>query len=261
MSNGILANEKLTERSLIESIVSSFYILDYGLIKAVNPDKTIDVIHAKQLKTYAGQSLKATVTTNIEVLTLSGAGFSINFDYKKGDKVLLLGLKNYIKKVEDVTRATETTAYMHYSRETLKAIPMCVFNDEAKVTIAIEDGNMAVKTEGKLDVTTKEDVGISTEKNINVNADGKMAVNTKDVLTLDGDDNGGLCITPELVKQLGYLTTRVDTIINALKNSQTAAQDGGATYKAGIVSTLATITNKENFSNVESDKVKHGKGQ
>ena len=229
MSNGILANEKLTERSLIESIVSSFYILDYGLIKAVNPDKTIDVIHAKQLKTYAGQSLKATVTTNIEVLTLSGAGFSINFDYKKGDKVLLLGLKNYIKKVEDVTRATETTAYMHYSRETLKAIPMCVFNDEAKVTIAIEDGN--------------------------------MAVNTKDVLTLDGDDNGGLCITPELVKQLGYLTTRVDTIINALKNSQTAAQDGGATYKAGIVSTLATITNKENFSNVESDKVKHGKGQ
>lgn len=152
MTNDIFLNGQLTERSLIESILASHYIIDYGFIKNVNPDKTIDVTHAKQLKTYDGQSLKATVTQKVEVLTVSGGGFSIKFDYKKGDKVLLLGLKNYIKKVEDVTMASETTAYMHYSRETLKAIPLCVFSDEAKVKVEVEEGTLKVTTEKKIEL-------------------------------------------------------------------------------------------------------------
>jgi hypothetical protein len=85
MTNDIFLNGQLTERSLIESILASHYIIDYGFIKNVNPDKTIDVTHAKQLKTYEGKSLKPTVTQKVEVLTISGGGFSIKFDYKKGD--------------------------------------------------------------------------------------------------------------------------------------------------------------------------------
>lgn len=138
----IFLNEHTTERTLIESILSSYYIVDYGFIKAVNNDGTINVTHAKQLKAYDGTSYKPTVTSDIEVLTLSGAGFSFKFDYKKGDKVLLIGLKDYIKKVEEVTSATETTAYLHYSRETLKAIPMCVFNGDAKVAAEVKDGEL-----------------------------------------------------------------------------------------------------------------------
>ena len=103
-TNSIFLAEKNTDRTLIESILASHYILDYGFIKKVNDDKTIDVTHAKQLKTMDGTTLPATVTTGVEVLTLAGGGFSISFDYKKGDKVLLLGLKNYIEKVEDVNR-------------------------------------------------------------------------------------------------------------------------------------------------------------
>ena len=128
MSNSVFFNEKNTEATLIESILASHYIIDYGYIKAVNTDETIDVVHAKKLKLLTGEEMSQTITRNIEVLTLCGAGFSFKFDYKKGDKVLLLGLKNYIKKVEDVTTATETTAYLHYTRETIKAIPLCVFN-------------------------------------------------------------------------------------------------------------------------------------
>ena len=142
MGNSVFLNEYTTERTLIESILASHYIVDYGFIKAVNPDKTINVVHAKQLKTLDGDSLKATVTENVEVLTLAGAGFSFSFDYKKGDKVLLLGLKDYIKKVEDVTSATETTAYLHYTRETIKAVPLCVFNKDAKAVIELKDGEM-----------------------------------------------------------------------------------------------------------------------
>lgn len=152
MENSVFLSERFTERNLIESLLSSFYILDYGFIKNVNDDETIDVTHAKQLKTYDGQSLKATVTTSVEVLTIAGGGFSLKFDYKKGDKVLLLGLKDYIEKVEDVTSATETTAYIHYSRETMKAIPLCVFNDDAKVKVEIEGGTMKVTTEKKIEL-------------------------------------------------------------------------------------------------------------
>ena len=152
MSNSVFLNEGLTEKSLIESILASHYIIDYGFIKSVNPDKTIDVTHAKQLKTLDGQSLKATVTKNVEVLTLCGGGFSFTFDYKKGDKVLLLGLKDYVPKVEDVTSATETTAYLHYSRETIKAIPLCIFNGDAKATVKIENGTMKVDAQSKIEL-------------------------------------------------------------------------------------------------------------
>ena len=144
MGNSVFEAQRFTERTLIESILASHYIVDYGFIKAVNTDKTIDVTHAKQLKTLDGESLKATVTKNVEVLTLCGGGFSFTFDYKKGDKVLLLGLKDYVPKVEDVTSATETTAYLHYTRETIKAIPMCIFNSDAKVQIKVENGKLTI---------------------------------------------------------------------------------------------------------------------
>ena len=56
------------------------------------------------------------------------------------------------------------------------------------------------------------------------------------------------------------LTNRVDTIIKALSQSATGSQDGGAAYKAGIVAILNTITQKEDFSKIESKKVYHGNG-
>lgn len=154
-NNSIFYGQRYTDRTLIESILASHYILDYGYIKTVNSDDTIDVTHAKQLKTLDGKSLPATVTKNVEVLTIAGGGFSIKFDYKKGDKVLLLGLKNYIEKVDDVTNATETTAYLHYSRETMKALPLCVFNDDAKVTVQVEDGEMEIACD-KFSITDSE---------------------------------------------------------------------------------------------------------
>ena len=66
--------------------------------------------------------------------------------------MLLLGFKDFVPKVEDVTSATETTAYLHYSRETLKAIPLCIFNDDAKVKIEVEAGTMKVTTEKKIEL-------------------------------------------------------------------------------------------------------------
>lgn len=224
----VLSAQNLSERDLITSILSSFYIVDYGYINKVNGDKTVNVTHAAKPVLTDGTELPETVTSNVEVLTLCGAGFSVQWDYKAGDKVLLLGLKSYVPEVSSVKQAEAPKAFVHYSRATIKAIPLCVFSGEAKVKILAENGKMTIRTDSTLD--------------------------------LDGDGYGGLVIAPELKKQLGLLTQRVDTIISALQSSPTAAMDGGAAYKAGITAALATIVNKENFSGIESGKVRHGNG-
>ena len=146
MSYSVALSQDLTERSLIESILSSFYIVDYGFIKKVNGDKTVNVIHAKRLKTISGENLAQVETKNIEVLTLSTAGISFNLEYKSGDKVLLLGLKNLVEKVEDTKLATESKIYTHYSRSTLKAIPLCVFNADSLIKIEAAKGSLKINT-------------------------------------------------------------------------------------------------------------------
>ena len=112
-----------------------------------------------------GKELPETVTDNVEVLTISGAGFSINWDFKAGDKVLLLGFKDYVEKVQEVKTASVPKAFIHYSRATIKALPMCVFNSEAKVSIDIKDGKMTIKTEGDIEIETKGNVSVKA-KNI-----------------------------------------------------------------------------------------------
>jgi len=89
---------------------------------------------------------------------------------------------------------------------------------------------------------------------------GRIIARENGTVELFGTDAGGVVKAAELKTQLDKLTARVDGIIDALKNSATAAQDGGATYKGQIVALLATLVDKEDFSNLESEKVLHGTG-
>ena len=143
---------KFTDRDLIEGILRSFYIVDYGYILKLNPTGTVNIAHAKLLQDLDGNDLGQTVTENVEMLTLSGAGFSIKWDYKAGDKVLLLGLKDFVKNVNDVNKSTKKTVLSSYSRTTLKAFPLCVFNDESKVKFECESGNLKINTEGNIEL-------------------------------------------------------------------------------------------------------------
>jgi phage gp45-like len=80
-------------------------------------------------------------------------------------------------------------------------------------------------------------------------------------LELFGKNAGGVVKAGELKTQLGKLAARVDGIIDALKNAMPVPQDGGAAYKTQIVGFLSALTDKENFNNLESDKVMHGDGK
>lgn len=140
----------LSEKDLITAILSNFFIVDYGYINKVNPDKTVNVTHAAKPVLMDGTELGETTTDNVEVLTIAGAGFSVQWDYKAKDKVLLLGLKDYVPKVDKVESAEVPKAFLHYNRSTIKAIPLCIFSDEAKVIVEVKDGNLEVKTQKKI---------------------------------------------------------------------------------------------------------------
>lgn len=72
-----------------------------------------------------------------------------------------------------------------------------------------------------------------------------------------GGENGGLIKINELVENLDKMTKRIDGIIEAIKNSTPVAQDGGVSMKASIVASLNTLTEKEDFSKIENEKIRH----
>lgn len=78
-----------------------------------------------------------------------------------------------------------------------------------------------------------------------------------DGIVMNGGDNGGMTITPELIKQLDKLTARVDGIINAIKSSAVTAGDGGAVFKTNMIAALELLVNKESFTDITNDKVMH----
>lgn len=82
-----------------------------------------------------------------------------------------------------------------------------------------------------------------------------IAYSKIDSIVLDGGSLGGLVKGMELKTQLDKMSARIDGIADALKNSATAAQDGGAVYKAAIVAAIAGL-DKEDFANIESEKYK-----
>lgn len=134
----------LSEKDLITNILTNFFILDYGYINKVNPDKTVNITHAAKPVLMDGTELPETTTDNVEVLTISGAGFSIQWDYKAKDKVLILGLKDYVPNVDNVKKAEVPRAFIHYDRSTIKCIPLCVFNSKAKVCVKVENGKLSI---------------------------------------------------------------------------------------------------------------------
>ena len=76
-------------------------------------------------------------------------------------------------------------------------------------------------------------------------------------IIINGGENGGLIKIGELVENLDKMTKRIDGIIEAIKNSTPVAQDGGTSMKASMVAALNTLTDKENFSAIENEKIRH----
>ena len=79
-----------------------------------------------------------------------------------------------------------------------------------------------------------------------------------ETVAIRGDQYGGLIKIEEMKKQLDVVTSRIDTLYDAIKDGVPVAQDGGIGYQKTMVAILATQTQTENFDNIENELVKHG---
>lgn len=73
-----------------------------------------------------------------------------------------------------------------------------------------------------------------------------------------GDQFGGLIKIEELIKNLDKLTARVDGIIDAINNGVPIPTDGGVGLQTTIKVALALLIDKENFTTMENENIKHG---
>ena len=61
-----------------------------------------------------------------------------------------------------------------------------------------------------------------------------------------------------LKEQLEKMKARIDGIIDAINNAVPGTSDGGAGLKASMVASLQALTDVEDFSGIENEKIKHG---
>lgn len=147
----ILDNMGVSQRDLINSIINSKFMLDYGKIITVNSDKTVNVQHAVPMtlryppKDYDSKA-HPTTSYNLEVLYIGSSEFSSSFELKVGDPVLLIGLKDYIDDTQNISGDPNTT-FSHYDQNTLKVLPLTGINSSSQTQINIVNGLFQIKTQ------------------------------------------------------------------------------------------------------------------
>ena len=116
-----------------------------------------------------------------------------------------------------------------------------------KTEATVEDNSVVLKTQ-KGSVTLTSD-------NLKLDIDGTTLELKKDLSIWNGGSET-TANASELQSQLNKCKARIDAIINALKSSAVAPQDGGATYRTNITAALSGLTS-EDYSNIIDDKIKH----
>jgi hypothetical protein len=135
-----LSGLNYTETDIIKSLIGLSFIADYGIVKKVNSDKTIDVTHAAMGQLINGNDMPTTETRNIEVIFPASHDFGMTWPIKVGDGVLLIGLKDAVATTKDIKEPTAPpNEFLHYSQNTIKAIPFQTVTSP-KVTINVTSG-------------------------------------------------------------------------------------------------------------------------
>jgi hypothetical protein len=144
MTSELLQKLGVTERDLIWAVVSAMFFSDFGVVKSVSSDKKrVDVEHAIQ-PVIADQQQDARRTVNVELLWPASAELSMRWDIAAGDTVLLVGLKDYVKDA-DGSLPGKTTVGLHYTQETMKAIPLGSYSASSEVLLNVSGGLVQLK--------------------------------------------------------------------------------------------------------------------
>lgn len=228
-------NNEVLPYSVVRKFVTDINFVNIGIIRKVHNENYIDVSLY-----YLEPDGKERVIPDVRLLSIGTTKCKVTIQPSVGDAVLVLTPKDFVPVIEYNRKAEAAEdAYLEYSDINACAVLIKAESDDnVKTEIKVdESGNVTLKTNGDVKADS---------------TDGKII--------LDGDGYGGLCKTQELKKQLDKATKRIDGIMDALKKSPTGSQDGGAAYKSGISAFLAQLTDKEDYSEIESETVLHGDG-
>ena len=125
-----------------------------------------------------------------------------------------------------------------------------------KVIVTVGDTETVVEDNNVTLTTDKVTVEIK-DKTAKIDVDGTTVEFDGTTTTFNGGTET-MSNATELQKQLNTMSGRIDAIINAISSAGIAAMDGGATFKGALVAALAPhLSNKENFSQMIDDKIKH----
>lgn len=121
---------------------------------------------------------------------------------------------------------------------------LTVGNTEA----VVEDNSVTLATE-KVSVEVKD-------KTAKIDVDGTTVEFDGNTTTFNGGSET-MANATDLKRQLEKMSKRIDGIMDAIKNAVAIPQDGGTGLQKTMVAALAMIVDKENFSQMIDDKIKH----
>lgn len=164
-------------RSFVDGIISSYTFLDYGIVTSCDGE-TVDVTLASYpLQRYAESSERKIL--GVRLLYPTSKSFSIRWKVDAGDRVLLLGLRSYVKDLK-ATKPIEGNA-LHYDIETLVAYPITSADEEAEVVMNLESGKLEMALKDAFALHAEGDITVEGNKKITINATEDCIVNGKKV--------------------------------------------------------------------------------
>ena len=137
-------------------------------------------------------------------------------------------------------------------------------NPAVAVAVLTMEVTKTILTIGDTEITVADNAVSLVTKKVKADISGdtlKFDVNGT-TLEMDGNKtvwNGGSETTANatnLKQELTKMSARIDGIIQAITTSVVAPMDGGATYKANMAAVVSALQ-KENFSQMIDDKIKH----
>lgn len=125
---------------LMKDVIKSYTMVDYGIIQGTDGlTVDIDLVHKRH-----GYTVRL---TQVELLTLGSAALSIKVAPSVGDIVLLLGSRQAIESLADITEVLEAGSHISYDLECLKAIQLAPAKDSKVVIEVSAEGVVNIQAE------------------------------------------------------------------------------------------------------------------